>query len=53
VQLKGDDLVFTGYGEGLGVGLCLYSAKALAEKGQKATEILNAFFPETRLEKVK
>ncbi len=53
VQLKGDDLVFTGYGDGLGVGLCLYSAKALAEKGQKATEILNAFFPETRLEKVK
>ena len=53
VQLKGDELVFTGFGEGPGVGLCLYSAKALAEKGEKATEILNAFFPETRLDKVK
>lgn len=53
VQVKGDEIVFTGYGEGPGVGLCIYSAKALAEKGEKAPEILKAFFPETVLEKVK
>lgn len=53
VETKGDELVFTGFGEGPGVGLCLYSAKAQAEKGEKAPQILQAFFPETKLEKVK
>lgn len=53
VQLKGDEIVFTGYGEGPGVGLCLYSAKALAERGEKAPKILAEFFPETRLDKVR
>ena len=52
VQLKGDEIVFTGYGEGPGVGLCLYSARILAEKGEKAPQILQLFFPETKLEKV-
>jgi SpoIID/LytB domain protein len=52
VQTHGDELVFTGFGEGPGVGLCLYSAKAQAEKGEKAPQILQAFFPETKLEKV-
>jgi len=53
VETHGDELVFTGYGEGPGVGLCLYSAKAQAEKGEKAPQILEAFFPKTKLEKVK
>lgn len=53
VEAKGDEIIFTGYGEGSGVGLCLYSAKALAEKGEKAPQILEAFFPQTKLEKVK
>jgi stage II sporulation protein D len=53
VETKGDELVFTGYGEGPGVGLCLYSAKAMAEQGKKASDILEAFFPQTKLEKVK
>ncbi|HEX2579446.1 MAG TPA: SpoIID/LytB domain-containing protein [Rhabdochlamydiaceae bacterium] len=52
VETHGDELVFTGYGEGPGVGLCLYSAKAQAEKGEKAPQILEAFFPQTKLEKV-
>jgi stage II sporulation protein D len=52
VETKGDELIFTGYGEGPGVGLCLYSAKAQAEKGEKAPQILEAFFPQTKLEKV-
>lgn len=53
VETKGDEIVFTGYGEGPGVGLCLYSAKIQAERGEKAPQILEAFFPETKLEKVK
>lgn len=53
VKTQGDELIFTGYGEGPGVGLCLYSAKAQAEKGEKAPQILEAFFPHTKLEKVK
>jgi stage II sporulation protein D len=53
IQEHGDELIFTGFGDGPGVGLCLYSAKVLAEKGQKAPQILQAFFPETLLEKVR
>ena len=53
VKENGEELVFTGFGEGLGVGLCLYSAHALADKGQKAPQILQAFFPDTILEKVR
>ena len=53
IQVVGDQVVFTGYGEGPGVGLCLYSAKVLAERGEKAPKILSDFFPETRLEKAK
>ena len=53
IETKGDEIVFTGFGEGPGVGLCIYSAKAQAEKGEKAPQILEAFFPQTKLEKVK
>jgi SpoIID/LytB domain protein len=53
VKTEGDTLIFSGYGEGPGVGLCIYSAKAMAEKGEKAPQILQAFFPQTQLEKVK
>jgi len=53
VALKGDQLVFSGYGEGPGVGLCLYSAAALARKGENASQILSRFFPDTQLEKMK
>lgn len=53
VVTKGDEIIFTGFGEGPGVGLCIYSAKAQAEKGEKAPQILEAFFPQTKLEKVK
>jgi stage II sporulation protein D len=53
VETKGEEIVFTGFGEGPGVGLCIYSAKAQAEKGEKAPQILEAFFPQTKLEKVK
>lgn len=49
VALKGDTLTFTGYGRGHGVGLCLYSASALSQKGENAVKILSKFFPDTYL----
>ena len=52
-SLKGDDVIFTGYGKGLGVGLCLYTGQILAEKGKTALDILSSFFPQTELHKVR
>lgn len=52
VQTAGDMIIFRGFGEGNGVGLCLFSAGALADKGEKAPQILASFFPETELEKI-
>jgi len=49
VTLKDDAVVFTGFGKGHGVGLCLYSASVLAQKGENAVKILSKFFPETYL----
>ncbi|MBX7065995.1 MAG: hypothetical protein K1X28_02070 [Parachlamydiales bacterium] len=49
VSLKEDSVVFTGFGKGHGVGLCLYSANALAQNGENAVKILSKFYPETYL----
>lgn len=49
VSLKDQMVVFEGYGTGHGVGLCLYSANALAQNGENAVKILSKFFPETYL----
>lgn len=49
VSLKEDKISFKGYGKGHGVGLCLYSASALAQNGENAVKILSKFFPETYL----
>lgn len=53
VEAHGDQITFKGFGEGNGVGLCLYSANAMADKGAKAPKILASFFPETNLENVR
>jgi stage II sporulation protein D len=52
VEADGDKIIFKGFGEGSGVGLCLFSACAMADKGEKAPKILASFFPETKLENV-
>jgi stage II sporulation protein D len=49
VALKDDAVLFTGFGRGHGVGLCLYSASSLAQNGENAVKILAKFFPETYL----
>lgn len=53
VNVKGSSVFFQGYGEGHGVGLCLYSASRMAEKGEKAPKILSAFFPDAELQRAK
>jgi stage II sporulation protein D len=47
--VKEDTIIFSGFGQGHGVGLCLYSATALAQNGENAVKILSKFFPETYL----
>jgi stage II sporulation protein D len=47
--VKDDSVIFNGYGRGHGVGLCLYSATAQAQKGDNALKILSKFFPDTYL----
>lgn len=49
VSVKEDAILFTGFGKGHGVGLCLYSASAQAQNGDNAVKILAKFFPETYL----
>lgn len=50
LKIKEDQAIFTGFGEGHGVGLCLYSALQLAKEGNSAKKILQAFFPETEFQ---
>ncbi|MBY0529494.1 MAG: SpoIID/LytB domain-containing protein [Rhabdochlamydiaceae bacterium] len=52
IQFHGENITFNGYGQGYGVGLCLYSANAMAEHGENAKKILATFFPETKLQNV-
>ena len=52
VKVQGTQVKFEGYGQGTGVGLCLYSADCLAKRGESAGEILQTFFPGTSLEKM-
>lgn len=52
VTSQGDFLIFTGYGEGCGVGLCLYTAQNMAQKGATAPLILETFYPETQIKKI-
>lgn len=52
VTIKDDTVTFNGYGKGHGVGLCLYSANALAQNGENALKILSKFFPETYLHNI-
>lgn len=53
MQIKGDQVVFSGFGEGSGVGLCLYSAEEMVKKGANAAKILNQFFPGTKIENIR
>jgi stage II sporulation protein D len=49
VSMEDGAVIFTGYGKGHGVGLCLYSASSMAQNGEIAVKILSKFFPNTFL----
>lgn len=49
IDREKDRLVFSGFGKGPGVGLCLFSAGAMANEGKLAHEILEHFFPGSEL----
>lgn len=53
VSIKGNVALFEGYGTGTGVGLCLYSAKHMADRGDEAPRILSEFFPSTEILKMR
>lgn len=52
VSASGSTVTFSGYGKGAGVGLCLYSANALAGRGKDAATVLKTFFPGAQLQLV-
>ncbi len=53
VAVKGDKVVFKGWGKGHGVGLCLYSAHVMAEKGAGVAKILSQFYPQVEMKKIR
>jgi stage II sporulation protein D len=52
VHIIRDYVVFNGYGNGFGVGLCLFSADQMAKCGDSSLQILSNFFPGTSLVKL-
>jgi len=51
VTAAGQRLVFRGRGFGHGVGMCQFSAQALAKRGWSADDILMNFYPGARIER--
>ena len=43
-RIEDGEIHFSGYGKGHGVGICLYSASAMAQNGLTADKILSKFF---------
>jgi stage II sporulation protein D len=52
IQRNGNDFVFVGSGHGHGVGMSQWGAQAMARRGASYREILAAFYPGTRVERV-
>ena len=52
IKVIDERIEFTGYGNGLGVGICLLSAKEMAESGKSTTKVLSSFYPETKIMKL-
>jgi len=53
VRARGGDLLFTGLGNGHGVGLCQWGSKQRAGDGFSYREILSYYYPGVRIEKLK
>ncbi len=48
-RLEGADMVFEGRGNGHGVGMCQWGARAMAERGRGYREILTKYYPGCKL----
>lgn len=53
VKARGDDLLFSGFGNGHGVGLCQWGAKQRAADGFNYREILSYYYSGARIERLK
>jgi hypothetical protein len=49
VHEEADKVVLEGFGQGHGIGLCQRGARAMAEHGATFREILEHYFPNTRI----
>lgn len=49
VRIEGNQVVMSGTGYGHGVGMCQWGAKALAEDGRSATEIVHYYYRNVRI----
>jgi stage II sporulation protein D len=52
IQRDGGNISLEGRGQGHGIGLCQYGAKAMAQTGSGFREILDHYYPNTRLSQV-
>ncbi len=53
ISMQGDSIIFDGFGQGCSVGLCIYSAIQMANRGDSAPEILGTFYPYSHIEQIK
>ena len=51
IEFQGDQLMIKGKGYGHGVGMSQWGARALAEEGKTAEEIVQYFFADVQIEK--
>jgi stage II sporulation protein D len=52
LELLDDEAVFSGRGNGHGVGLCQWGAKEMAQRGQDYRSILAHYYPGTELSRI-
>ena len=52
IKLIDQRIEFKGYGKGLGTGICLLSAKDMANSGKSTSRILSTFYPNTKIIKL-
>jgi len=52
IRRDGDNISLDGQGQGHGIGLCQYGAKAMAQAGSGFREILDHYYPNTTLSEI-
>ena len=53
VNIKGNIAIFEGFGEGVSSGLCIFSAEQMSDRGDEVPYILETFYPESELKKIR